>query len=384
MYSTNRRFLQTLCCVCVVTIANHASAEESTPGLAVEISQATEHVMREYNVPGMAIAVTDHGRQTFYNFGVASKATNQSVTSDTLFEIGSVSKTFTATLATYAQTLGRLSLDDSPASYLPTLRGSNLSKVSLVHLGTHTAGGFPLQVPDAITNSKQLMRYFAAWTPQYEAGSARTYANPSIGLLGMVAAEALGHPYKAIMERQLFPLLGLHDSYIDVPRAKMQDYAQGYDKTDAPVRVTPGVLADEAYGVKATARDLIRFVQLNIESSGGEGNLDKALRDTRVGYYKLGAMTQDLVWEQYDAPVRLDDLLEGNSAKVAYETHPIQAIVPPRAPASAVWVNKTGSTNGFGAYVAFLPAQDKGIVILANKNFPIEARIRLAYRILTR
>src|SRR3546814_8022285 len=71
-------------------------------------------------------------------------------------------------------------------------------------------------------------------------------------------------------------------------------------------------------------------------------------------------------------------------AKVAYETNPVQAIVPPREPAAAVWVNKTGSTNGFGAYVAFLPAEKKGVVILANKNFPIEARIRLAYLILRR
>src|SRR3546814_9817822 len=87
-------------------------------------------------------------------------------------------------------------------------------------------------------------------------------------------------------------------------------------------------------------------------------------------------MTQDLIWEQYDEPVQLNDLLDGNSAKVAYETNPVQAIVPPREPAAAVWVNKTGSTNGFGAYVAFLPAEKKGVVILANKNFPIEARIR--------
>src|SRR3546814_9285079 len=113
--------------------------------------------MREYSVPGMAISVTDHGQQKFYNFGIASKATRKPVTSDTLFEIGSVSKTFTATLAAYAQALGQLSLDDSPARYLPELRGSSLEKVSLVHLGTHTAGGFPLQVPDSITNQRQLV-----------------------------------------------------------------------------------------------------------------------------------------------------------------------------------------------------------------------------------
>src|SRR3546814_20641702 len=90
------------------------------------------------------------------------------------------------------------------------------------------------------------------------------------------------------MERQLFPLLGLHDSYIDVPKEKMGNYAQGYDKANMPVRVNPGVLANEAYGVKTTAKDLIHYVKLSIDSSQGDGALDKILRDTRIGYFKIG------------------------------------------------------------------------------------------------
>lgn len=346
------------------------------------INAAVAEVMRQYDIPGMAIAVTRNGEQRFFNYGNASRAPRKPVSPDTLFELGSISKTFTVTLAGYAEASGKLSLGDSPAKYVPELQGSAFAKTTLINLATHTAGGFPLQVPDAVQDTAQLMAYLKAWTPQYAPGTHRTYANPSIGMLGVVAARSLGQPYVAALEQGLFPKLGLRSTYVNVPPEKMPDYAWGYNKQNAPVRVNPGVLADEAYGVKSTARDMIRFVEANLGVAPVDAAIQRAIAATHTGYYQLGAMTQDLIWEQYRYPVSVDDLVAGNSAKVAFETLPVQALQPLSAPQPAAWINKTGATNGFGAYVAFVPSRKEGIVILANRNYPNEARVRLALRVL--
>lgn len=359
-----------------------ALAQAGPAGTDRKIDEAVQAVMREYGVPGMSIAITRNGTQHFYNYGVASKQTGRPADSDTLYEIGSISKTYTATLAAYAQARGRLAFSDSPAKYLPELAGSDFAKLSLINLGTHTTGGFPLQVPDAVKNQAQLMAYLKAWKPEHAAGAYRTYANPSIGMLGVIAAKSLDQPFKAAMERDLLPKLGLASTYIDVPAAKMADYAQGYNKQDAPVRVNPGVLAAEAYGVKTSARDMLRFVDANLGLNVADAELRTAIAQTHVGYYQLGDMTQDMAWEQLRYPVALDALLTANAGNYNSQSQPVTALKPPLAPQDAVWINKTGSTNGFGGYVAFVPAKKTGIVILANKNYPNEARVRLAYRIL--
>ena len=361
---------------------NVALAENTGPTIDAVVQNGAKKLMQQYNVPGLVIAVSVNGKQQFYNFGVASKATQEPVSPDTLFEVGSISKVFTATLATYAQAKGQLSLSDTVAKYEPELAGTPFGKVTLTHLATHTAGGFPLQVPDSVQNERQLLDYLKGWQPVYPTGTQRSYANPSIGMLGVIAAKSMNLPFTQAMEQQLFPQLGLTSSYYSVPENKMALYAQGYNKQDEPVRLNPGVLGNEAYGVKTTARDLIHFTELSLGQGEASPLLRKALADTRTGYFQVGPMTQDLIWEQYAYPVELKSLLVGNSNKMAYKNNGAIALNPPLAPQQAVWVNKTGSTNGFGAYAVLVPTEQKAIVILANKNYPNDARVELAYEIL--
>ncbi len=147
--------------------------------------------------------------------------------------------------------------------------------------------------------------------------------------------------------------------------------------------MTAAILSSEAYGIRTRAADLLRFVEANMAMIKLDDKLQRAINDTHTGYFKAGAMTQDLVWEQYPYPVSLATLLAGNSPEMLFEAQPVKPIEPPQKPLSDVWINKTGSTNGFGTYVAFVPKKQIGLVILANKNYPIKDRVTLAHQVLT-
>ncbi|WP_430300110.1 class C beta-lactamase [Pseudomonas frederiksbergensis] len=347
------------------------------------VDAAIKPILQAQGVPGMAVAVTINGKPHYFNYGVASRESSQAVTENTLFEIGSVSKTFTATLGAYAIATGKLSLSDKASQVLPDLRGSAFDNVSVLQLGTYTAGGLPLQFPDEADHADKMLGYFKQWKPVYAAGTHRQYSNPSIGLFGYLAAHKLGVPFDEAMTNTLLPKLGLTHTFLQVPPDQMSVYAQGYDKNDKPVRVDPGALDSEAYGVKTSTADMIRYVQANLKPASLEKPLQQAIATTHTGYYTVGDMTQGLGWERYSYPVSLDKLLGGNSTPMAMEAHKVHWLTPPQPEPESVLINKTGSTGGFGAYVAFVPAKDIGIVILANKNYPIPERIKAAHQILS-
>jgi beta-lactamase class C len=379
----SKRVINTaLALLCTCLIPASAWAAEPPAALRDVVDAAIRPLMAKYDVPGMAVAVTVDGQAMFFNYGVASRAQDTPVSEATLFELGSVSKTFTATLASYAQVLGKLSLDDHPGKYLPQLKGSAIDQASLLNLGTYTAGGLPLQFPDEIVNHDQMIGYFKQWKPDAAPAKRRQYSNPSIGLFGYVSALALQREFADAVETLLFPQLGLEHSYIRVPERAMASYAWGYNGSNSPVRVNPGVFDAEAYGVKSTAADMLRYVQVNIEPATLAEPMRRAIAGTHIGYFKTGTMAQGLGWEQYPYPVGLQQLLAGNAAAMLYDPNPTQQIAAPRKPAQATLFDKTGSTGGFGAYIAFVPDKKIGIVMLANKSYPIPARIEAGYAIL--
>jgi len=362
-------------------LAATSRAADAPAKIAAAVDGAFRPLLQAYDVPGMAVAVTVDGRQYFFNYGVASKESNAPVTKDTLFEIGSISKTFTATLAAYGQALGKLSLADHPGKYMPQLRGSAIDKASLLNLATFSAGGLPLHFPTAVTNDATMLTFFHQWKPAAEPGTLRRYSNPSIGLFGRITATAMDRKFADLVEGELLPKLGLSHSFIRIPKAEANNYAWGY-KLGKPTRGMPAVFDEEAYGIKSSAADMIRFVEANIRPDALEPPLKRAIETTQVGYFRTGEMVQGLGWEIYPYPTALKQLLAGNSEEIVMKPKPTTQLTPPQVPSHPTLFNKTGSTNGFGAYAVFVPARRIGLVMLANRNFPVPARLTAAHAVL--
>ncbi|MCS0407517.1 beta-lactamase [Vibrio diabolicus] len=346
------------------------------------VDECAKGLMNEYDIPGLAVAVTIDGKRYFYNYGFADESKGSLVTNDTIFELGSISKTFAATLTGYAQEKGKLNMDDKVKDYIPELENSVLGNTKLVHVATYTAGGLPLQFPSEVTNDAEMMQYYKTWKPEYEAGTKRKYSNPSIGLFGYIGALSMKSDYTEMMETVILPELGMTNTFVDVPKDKLNNYAFGYSSEGKPVRVNPGILDAQAYGIKSTSLDMLQYIEANMGQAQLNTDIENALERTHTKYFDTDTFTQAVGWEGYDYPVSLSQLLKGNSSDVILNAKPVQASVSGTL-GRDVWYNKTGSTGGFGAYIAYVPSEKIGIVILANKNYPNAERVEAAYNIIS-
>jgi beta-lactamase class C len=356
-------------------------ASDDSGKVAAAVERAFRPLIKEHQVPGLAVGVTAGDKQYFFYYGVASKEAGTKVDADTLFEIGSVSKMFTATLAGYAQATGALSLNDHPGKFMPTLRDGGIDKVSLINLGTYTSGGLPLHLPNNVKTNDQMAAFLRQWKPSAAPGVRREYSNPSAGLLGHLTALAMKGQFADLIEAGLLPKLGIKQCFIRVPQAQMQNYAQGY-RDNKPIRMRQAVFDVEAYGLKCNAAGLIGLVEANMRPESLESGVRRAVEATQVGYFKVGGMVQGFGWEQYPYPVALARLVAGNSTDMSMKPNAATRIDPPRMPSEPTLFNKTGSTSGFSAYAAFVPDRKIGIVMLANTSLPSPPRVTAAHAVL--
>jgi len=250
------------------------SIESAIPRL----NEVIERQLPTFNAPGIAIGLTH--REHFLHvgiFGLANQEAGQPVRRETLFQIGSISKSFTSITLLQLQEQELLDINDPVTKYLPWFEiKSEYEPITLRHLMSHTAG--------IITGSDETVSaYTEAWKLRYTKATAPPgemfhYSNTGYKVLGLVLETVLGQSIADILWGHILEPLGMNESLPVIRSAARQRLAVGYSPFYDDRPIPPGgVLApatwlesDTADGsICSTAEDMCKYLRLLLQQVHG-------------------------------------------------------------------------------------------------------------------
>jgi len=221
---------------------------------------------------GYVALVRDDAGPRLVTYGTAGDPQSRPLDGDTVFEIGSITKVFTALLLADMVARGEVKLTDPVEEYLPAEgrpKSFDNKPISLLDLVTYTSG-----LPRLPTNFKpqdkenpyadytveQLYKFLSEYTPRYYPGSHYEYANLGFGLLGHVLALHAGRSYEELVVSRICEPLGLTDTRVTLTQAMRERLAQGHDKSLHPVPSWDLPTLAGAGALRSTANDMMRFL----------------------------------------------------------------------------------------------------------------------------
>ena len=230
-------------------------------------------VMAETGVPGVAVGVLYQGEEYLNGFGVTNVDHPLPVDGDTLFQIGSVTKTFTMAAAMRLVEQGRLELDVPLRRYLPDLQLSDpqvAAQIAMRHLLTHTSG-LPADDFAAMGGGDDaLARYVTERVSRapllLPLGRYSSYSNIGFSLAGRVIEVVSGRSYETAIRELLFEPLGIEQATFFAEDAIVAATAAGHTVLDGqPYLQRPWALprtANAPGGIVASARDVLRYARM--------------------------------------------------------------------------------------------------------------------------
>jgi beta-lactamase class C len=308
---------------------------------------------------GFAVAVRADGRTWLFNYGTADGTAP--ITSDALFNLGSVGKVFDTALLALAELNGELSLDDPVAKHVIELQqGGDIGRITLRQLATHTSGLVLAQDhPPWPTQTFGLPEFLATlngWRSDdgHAPGSQMIYSHAGFVLLHLALERRAGLRLDQLMDQRLLAPLGLRSTTLpvasgepqlnprgEIPPALRSRAVQGYLDDGMPLGA-PGDLQGYYHWLGtgqmyASARDMAVFLAASLGELPDLAVLQAAMRRAQQPAFPIGeGVEQALGWE-----VRRGDL---------------------------TIVDKYGGMNNASAYIGLIPERKLGIVILGNRG----------------
>jgi D-alanyl-D-alanine-carboxypeptidase/D-alanyl-D-alanine-endopeptidase len=290
---------------------------------------------------GIVVGVIDRGVQKVYTAGSAGNG--RAADEHTLFEIGSVTKTFTATALALMTMRGEARLDNPIAKYLPEgihAPSRDAKPITLLNLAEQRSGlpRLPANMNDSAGSDpyadytvSDMYAFLNGYTLTRDPGASYEYSNYGIGLLGQLLANRANAPYPQLMRRAVFDPLGMSESaFVMSGLVDPVLLAVGHDLSGTPVTTWHFQSIAPAGAIASNVNDMLKFLRCNM----GEGPLARAcLFSQRPRAEGEPGHEIGLVWNV--------------NSSTGITSH-------------------GGDTNGFHAFVAISRDRKTGVVVLSN------------------
>lgn len=309
----------------------------------------------------IVVGINDRGRLEIYGFGKGPDG--KPPTGRTLYELGSVTKVYTALLLADAVQRREVALDTPASELLPpgvTMPVREQGVITLQHLVNHSSGLPP--IPPSIAARPKPDDPFAGYDENLlyadlvqtqllsTPGERILMSEYGSGVLGTLLARKLGTRFEQAVETRIAKPLGLRDTFFDVPAGAASRRVQGTNPDLAAVKPWSWGALAAASGLVSSARDQLTFLEAQMEAAAGSKLAPRpAMRLTQETQLTGAGPNIGLAW-QIDADGRY-------------------------------WHN--GTTNGFHSFLGFDLKERRGVVILASTAVPLIDQVSTRiYRIL--
>ncbi len=249
-----------VCIAFVVLFSLRSSADKVDDYIRAE--------MERQHIPGLSLAVAKKGElKKSAGYGVANIEQNSPVTANTIFQIQSITKTFTATAIMMLVEEGKIQIEDKITQHLPNLPES-WNGITVRHLLTHTSGikdfiNEPIVNKRLDLTAEEVIDSLRKLPLNFEPGEKYTYCNTGYHLLGMIIHKVTGKLWGEFLQERVFDPLGMKDTRIVSWPEIIPNRAAGYLWEDGRVQnghfLAPTILAYAGGGLRSTALDMAKW-----------------------------------------------------------------------------------------------------------------------------
>jgi len=343
-----------LLAVAVGAVLASAQSPEASRGVPsdTEIQRIlTERVDLHRQSVGLVAGVIESSGRRIVTHGRRAKDDPAPLDGDTMFEIGSITKVFTALLLADAVQRGEVALTDPVSKHLPsevTVPERGGRSITLEDLATHTSGlprlptnFFPKDDlnPYADYSVRQLYEFLSAYQLPRDVGSAYEYSNLGMGLLGHALAHRAGTAYESLVRERITGPLGMTNTVITLSPDLRARMASGHDASLQPVPLWDLPTLAGAGAIRSSANDLLTFLAAALGDRPSP--LDSAFQSmTRI--------------RRPTASPQMEAALGWQVSKIGG--------------AEVIWHN--GGTGGYRTWMGYEPRSRAGVVLLANAGTP--------------